>query len=89
MKLELLPSKVLFIHGGLDSYVKRTQSETMKEIFRGVGIKDTRVRLYSSGHWETILPLMCDLRESPIVDVVRNFLWKDNSSTPRPKLSLL
>lgn len=52
--LTLLPQKVLFLHGyvvkksaisllmgysGLDKYIKRTQSETMKEILRGVGIQ--------------------------------------------------
>lgn len=88
MKVDLLPSKVLFVHGGLDKYVKHTQSETMKEIFRGVGVRDASVRVYSSGHWETILPLMCGMRGVPVIDVVKDFLWEDNT-TPRPKLSIL
>lgn len=83
VKLDLLPSKILFIHGGLDKRVQHTQSETMKEIFRGVGVKEARVRLYTLGHWETVLPLMCEMQGSPIIDVLRDFLWEDNAPTPR------
>ncbi|KIM30536.1 hypothetical protein M408DRAFT_66168, partial [Serendipita vermifera MAFF 305830] len=74
IQVDLLPRKVLFIHGqvvllaGLDKYIKHTQSEEMKEILRGVGVEETRVKLYTSGHWGTVLPLMCDLQGPPLID---------------------
>ncbi|KAF8468028.1 alpha/beta-hydrolase [Gautieria morchelliformis] len=53
-----LPPKVLFLHGGLDEVVSHEQSETMKEFFRGVGVRDANVRLFSVGHWGIVTSLM-------------------------------
>jgi hypothetical protein len=30
-------------------------SETMKELLRGVGVPDTRLRLYGVGHWGIVM----------------------------------
>ena len=32
-----------------------TMSETMKELLRGVGVADTRLRLYGVGHWGVVM----------------------------------
>ncbi|KAG8788560.1 hypothetical protein FRC15_003441 [Serendipita sp. 397] len=81
IRVDMLPQKILFLHGGLDRYITHKQSETMKEILRGVGVQDTVVKVYKSGHWGTALPLLCDMQGSPIVDEVYNFLWSDDFST--------
>lgn len=71
MDVCLLPQKVLFLHGyvlrayggldaysflrGLDKTVRCTMSESMKELLRGVGVPETRVRLYGVGHWGIVM----------------------------------
>jgi len=40
---------------GLDKTVQCAMSETMKELLRGVGVPDTRVRLYGVGHWGIVM----------------------------------
>jgi hypothetical protein len=40
---------------GLDKTVRCTMSETMKELLRGVGVPDTRMRLYGVGHWGIVM----------------------------------
>ncbi|KAG8878926.1 hypothetical protein FRB98_005909 [Tulasnella sp. 332] len=54
VNVSLLPPKVLFIHGGLDEEVHHSQSEMMKEMMRGVGIKDAKCRVYPMGHMEAV-----------------------------------
>ncbi|PVF96765.1 alpha/beta-hydrolase [Serendipita vermifera] len=83
VNLALLPSKFLFIHGGLDRYIDHKQSETMKEILRGVGIQDANIKLYTAGHWGTILSVMCDMEGPPVMDEIHDFIWNDDSPTPR------
>lgn len=36
---------------GLDETVSHEQSESMKEFFRGIGVRDAKVRIFSVGHW--------------------------------------
>ncbi|KAF8335872.1 uncharacterized protein EI90DRAFT_3014475 [Cantharellus anzutake] len=55
--IEELPKKVLFLHGlnsvsrrGFDRVVNWSQSENMKELFRGVGVENVRSRVYTTGH---------------------------------------
>ncbi|KAG8908943.1 hypothetical protein FRB99_000046 [Tulasnella sp. 403] len=64
IQVDLLPSKVLFIHGGLDEEVHHTQSEMMKELLRGVGMARTKLRIYPIGHVETVTSLMLQAKES-------------------------
>ena len=40
---------------GVDEEVHRKQSEQMKEIMRGVGVVDAKVRLYPVSHLDTVL----------------------------------
>jgi len=40
---------------GLDKTVRCTMSESMKELLRGVGVPETRVRLYGVGHWGIVM----------------------------------
>lgn len=89
LQLQLLPQKVLFIHGGLDRYTKHTQSETMKEIMRGVGIQDAKVKVYPTDLWDTALGMMCDTQGSPVIDEIYSFLWDEDLLTPRAREAAL
>ncbi|KAG9018239.1 hypothetical protein FRB90_011808 [Tulasnella sp. 427] len=52
--LNLLPPKILFIHGGLDEEVPHLQSELMKEMIHGVGLPFVRCRIYPVGHVDVV-----------------------------------
>ena len=48
----------MYILSGLDESVSHEQSESMKELFRGIGVRDAKVRLFPVGHWG-IVTCMC------------------------------
>ena len=48
-------SRCLVVPRGLDKTVQCAMSETMKELLRGVGVPDARVRLYGVGHWGIVM----------------------------------
>jgi len=61
-----LPRRILFLHGGFDRVVNWSQSESMKELFRGVGVENVRSRVYTTGHTGILTALMSHTRGSVV-----------------------
>ncbi|KAH9818898.1 lipase [Melampsora americana] len=77
LKLDRLPSKVLFIHGGRDRNVPILQSVLCKTLLIKLGVKDVRLRAYRElAHLDSLFSIMIegrrygDLIDSEIISLV-------------------
>ncbi|KIO20276.1 hypothetical protein M407DRAFT_30068 [Tulasnella calospora MUT 4182] len=59
----LLPPKILFVHGGLDEEVSYLQSVLMKELMNGVGLPFVHCKIYPLGHVDVVTALMMNQDE--------------------------
>jgi len=63
VNVDRLPAKFLFIHGDADETTHHTQSGTMKELLRGVGVADVQLKLHDAGHVAVLTALMFKMDE--------------------------
>ncbi|KAG9047188.1 hypothetical protein FS837_002831 [Tulasnella sp. UAMH 9824] len=78
----LLPPKILFIHGGLDEEVSYLQSVLMKEIMTGVGLPDVYFKIYPVGHVDVVTAMMMNQDEPCSSSILEDREYTTASSIP-------